>query len=168
MAKKRGVSNILDYVVINPKQSIVGVLIVGAGVYFGYRAYKNYKNKQQETSEKNPYNWGKYIPIIQKKYSKDKLALYTATQYNVLAEQIYDALGLTDSYDEVKAVYNKISNKYSFSFLAKAFEEKYKKDLRTWLTDGYYWNPAGGFKDEQIEKLQEYIDSLPDVIKVIK
>lgn len=169
MAKKKG--NILTYAVNNPKESLLGtVLFAGAG-YIIYKAIKNSRAESYKVSEKNPYNWSKYITRIdaelkRKKISYKQLALYSQKEYEELAKALYDAEGITDDYGQTKAVYQKISNKYSFALLCRAFELKYGKDLREWLKSGYYYNPAGGYSETQIEELNNIVESLPEYIKL--
>jgi hypothetical protein len=162
-------NNVLDYAVKKPIQSLVFVGASYITFYLIRREIRKYKQGQKDVSGLNPYNWQKFLVnmddvIRQKKLNPaTDIADYNQTTLNKLAKDIYDALGLTDNFGAVKGVYQKFTNKYSFAKLVRTFEQTYKMDFRNWLRSGYYWNPAGGFSEAEINQLDNYIDSLPDI-----
>jgi hypothetical protein len=165
MAKKL---NLLDYAVQKPIQTLVFVGFTGIAIFFIKREITKYVSGKKSVSGGNPYNWQKFIiniddVIARKKLTPNDYADFSQKSFNDMAKQVYDAMGITDNFPKVKQVYQKFTNKYSFAKFVRTFEQTYQKDLRAWLSDGYYWNPAGGFSDAQINELNNYINSLPDL-----
>lgn len=62
--------------------------------------------------------------------------LFTVKDGDTLAKRIYDAIGIFyDDEDEIKAVFNKCKTQSQAAWIARSFENRYKKDLNTFLTE---------------------------------
>ena len=73
------------------------------------------------------------------------------------ARQIHSAFGIfQDDFNAVLAAFNRMPSKAAVSFLADVFQQIYKEDLLTFLTNGGGILPWDGFSDAQLKQLIAY------------
>jgi len=79
-----------------------------------------------------------------------------------LAKQIHNAFGVfQDDFNAVMAAFSQVKTKAAVSFLADVFQQRYKEDLLTFLTNGGGILPWDGLSDSQLRTLLTYTNRLP-------
>jgi len=79
------------------------------------------------------------------------------------AKQIHDAFGIfQDDFNSVMAAFSKMPTKTAVSFLSEVFQDKYKEDLLSFLTNGGGILPWDGLSDNQLKTLIAFTDKLPN------
>ena len=79
-----------------------------------------------------------------------------------LAKQIHDAFGVfQDDFNAVMAAFSQVKTKAAISFLSDVFQQRYKQDLLTFLTNGGGILPWDGLSDSQLRTLLSYTNKLP-------
>jgi hypothetical protein len=79
------------------------------------------------------------------------------------ARQIYNAFGIfQDDFNAVLAAFNRMPSKAAVSFLADVFQQQYKQDLLTFLTNGGGILPWDGLSDNQLKQLLAFTNKLPN------
>ena len=95
-------------------------------------------------------------------YKRTGGLLITRATAESYAKQIHDAFGLfQDDFNSIMAVFSKIKTKAGISFLADVFQQKYKQDLLTFLTNGGGILPWDGLSDSQFKTLLDFTNRLP-------
>jgi len=80
-----------------------------------------------------------------------------------LSKQIHNAFGIfQDDYNVIMAAFSQIKTKSGISFLADVFQQIYKEDLLTFLTNGGGILPWDGLSDNQLNSLLTFTNKLPD------
>jgi hypothetical protein len=86
----------------------------------------------------------------------------TPTGGAMFSKQIYDAFTLfKDNFDQIMGVFNQLQTKTQVSVLADYFQQKYDRDLLTFLKDGGGVLPWDGLSDAQFYTLTTYVNNLP-------
>jgi hypothetical protein len=76
---------------------------------------------------------------------------------------IHNAFGIfQDDFNAVMGVFSQLKTKSQVSFLADVFFQKYNEDLLSFLTDGGGIMPWDGFNDTNLQRLTDYVKSLPN------
>lgn len=97
-------------------------------------------------------------------------AIPPGTEYLVLTDAfadkytkiIHDAFTVfQDNYNEILGVFSSLRSQSQVSYLAKKFQERYKMDLLTFLTDGGGILPWDGLSDKHLLTLTEMVKNLP-------
>ena len=79
------------------------------------------------------------------------------------ARQIHNAFGIfQDDFNAVLAAFNRMPSKAAVSFLADVFQQLYKEDLLTFLTNGGGILPWDGLSDAQLKQLIAFTNKLPN------
>jgi hypothetical protein len=79
------------------------------------------------------------------------------------ARQIHNAFGIfQDDFNSVMAAFSKMPTKTAVSFLADVFQQIYKEDLLTFLTNGGGILPWDGLSDAQLKQLIAFTNKLPN------
>lgn len=79
------------------------------------------------------------------------------------ARQIHSAFGIfQDDFNAVLAAFNRMPSKAAVSFLADVFQQLYKEDLLTFLTNGGGILPWDGLSDNQLKQLLAFTNKLPN------
>lgn len=80
-----------------------------------------------------------------------------------LARQIYNAFGVfQDDFNAVLAAFSRVPSKAAVSFLADVFQQIYKEDLLSFLTNGGGLLPWDGLSDNQLKTLIAFTNKLPN------
>jgi len=87
----------------------------------------------------------------------------TASGGDLFSKQIYNAFTLfKDNFDQIMGVFNQLQTKTQVSVLADYFQQKYNRDLLTFLKDGGGVLPWDGLSDAQFYTLTTYVNNLPN------
>ena len=79
------------------------------------------------------------------------------------ARQIHSAFGIfQDDFNAIVAAFNRLPSKAAVSFLADVFQQIYKEDLLTFLTNGGGLLPWDGLSDNQLKQLLALTNKLPN------
>lgn len=79
------------------------------------------------------------------------------------ARQIHNSFGIfQDDFNAVLAAFNRMPSKAAVSFLADVFQQQYKQDLLTFLTNGGGILPWDGLSDNQLKQLLAFTNKLPN------
>lgn len=101
-------------------------------------------------------------PFSPSYYRGRRCTILTAAAADALAERIYKAMGWTDDEDEIFAVFRSLSTKCQVSFLADRFQQRYQRDLFTYLQQGdtnFWW---GGLSEGDLGKIVSLVNQLPN------
>ena len=89
--------------------------------------------------------------------------LIVRSKAEMLADQIHNAFGLfQDDFNAIMAAFSQLPSKAAVSWLADVFQQKYKEDLLTFLTNGGGLLPWDGLSDSQLKTLLTFTDKLPN------
>jgi hypothetical protein len=79
------------------------------------------------------------------------------------ARQIHRAFSIfQDDFNAIMAVFSKLPSKAAVSWLADVFQQIYKEDLLTFLTNGGGILPWDGLSDNQLKQLLALTNKLPN------
>lgn len=79
------------------------------------------------------------------------------------ARQIHSAFGIfQDDFNAIIAVFSRMPSKAAVSFLSDVFQQIYKEDLLTFLTNGGGLLPWDGLSDNQLKQLLAFTNKLPN------
>lgn len=147
--------------------STTDVLLIGGGLLAftaikrlliagGIAAGPGTKNVSQQIIDPNSY-W-------KPPYYKRKGGLIIKRAFaEQLSRQIHNAFGIfQDDFNAVMAAFSQIKTKSGVSFLADVFQQIYKEDLLTFLTNGGGILPWDGLSDNQLNSLLSFTNKLPD------
>jgi len=96
-------------------------------------------------------------------YKKTGGRLITRLTAGIAAKQIHNAFGIfQDDFNAVMAVFSKMPSKAAVSFLADVFQQTYKQDLLSFLTNGGGILPWDGLSDAQLQKVIALTNKLPN------
>lgn len=96
-------------------------------------------------------------------YKRTGGRLITRATAEMFANRIHNAFGLfQDDFNAVFSVFSQVKTKAAISFLADVFQQKYKQDLLTFLTNGGGILPWDGLSDAQLKQVLELTNKLPN------
>jgi hypothetical protein len=148
------------------KISTTDVLLIGGGllaftairrllIKTGVAAGPGTTSTVQQITDPGSY----WKPLYYKRTGGILIRRATAEQ---LAKQIHNAFGIfQDDYNAVMAAFSQLKTKAAISFLADVFQQRYKEDLLTFLTNGGGILPWDGLSDSQLKNLLTYTNRLP-------
>ena len=95
-------------------------------------------------------------------YKRTGGLLVTRATAERLSRQIHSAFGIfQDDFNAVMAAFSQVKTKAAISFLADVFQQIYKEDLLTFLTNGGGLLPWDGLSDNQLKTLLTFTNRLP-------
>lgn len=101
-----------------------------------------------------------FKPAYYKRVGGRLVVRYRAEQ---LAAQIHNAFGIfQDDFNAIMAAFSQLPSKSAVSFLADVFQQRYKEDLLTFLTNGGGLLPWDGLSDNQLKTLIAFTNKLPN------
>lgn len=96
-------------------------------------------------------------------YKRTGGMLVTRAYAEYSAKQIHNAFGIfQDDFNAILAVFNNMPSKAAISWLADVFQQMYKEDLLTFLTNGGGILPWDGLSDAQLKQLLAFTNKLPN------
>lgn len=148
------------------KISTTDVLLIGGGLLAvtaikrlliagGLAAGPGTKSASQEITDPRSY----WRPTY---YKRTGGILITKATAERLSRQIHGAFGIfQDDFNAVISAFSQIKTKAGISFLADVFNQLYKEDLLTFLTNGGGLLPWDGLSDSQLNTLLTFTNRLP-------
>lgn len=89
--------------------------------------------------------------------------LITRARAELFAKRIHDAFGIfQDDFNAVMSIFSQVPSKAAVSWLSDVFQQKYKQDLLTFLTNGGGILPWDGLSDAQLKQLLDLTNKLPN------
>ena len=120
------------------------------------------------TPASNPFN-PNYWRELQKSAYPKKVFFVTANDANRIIMDLYDSvhvyLPIAPDADRILGIFSRLKYKSQISFIADKFQQKYNRDLLTFLDNGSpFFVGNTGLSDQSMRKLLTYVNSLPSGI----
>lgn len=149
------------------------LMIIGAGVLAYFLVIKPSgtalleklglkKTQDQLQNDAAATNQNAWNPVFWKSGPGGTLLLTQAVA-DGFATAIYNAFTIwQDDYNAIVNVVKQCKTKSQVSFIAYAFQNKYKQDMYEYMRDPGGINPWDGLSDEHLTALNNYVSKLPD------
>ncbi len=96
-------------------------------------------------------------------YKRTGGTLVTRANATLYAKQIHSAFGIfQDDFNAIMAAFSRMPSKAAVSFISDVFQQIYKEDLLTFLTNGGGILPWDGLSDNQLKQLLALTNKLPN------
>lgn len=117
---------------------------------------------------KNAFN-PQYWRELQKSAYPKKVYFVTAKNADKMITDLYDSihiyLPIAPDADRILGIFSQLKYKSQVSFIADKFQQKYKRDLLTFLDNGSpFFVGNTGLADQSMRKLITYVNALPSGI----
>lgn len=136
--------------------SLVNKLFTSTGIWAGQGTIATQHEQANPNSPWKPAFWKNAPPGT-------SITLLTVSAVDQFATTINNALGFfTDDFDAIMGVFSQLKTKSQVSYLADKFQQKYGRDLLTYLKDGGSFSlPWDGLSEGHLKILVDLVNNLP-------